>query len=75
MFYTHALHEKREKREIPVMLAHTTLTIFTRYAQNSTVGCMLVLCVPTVQMKNLIFRPDKAMNLALLYEDIWTVVL
>ena len=42
MFYANALHEKRG---IPVVHAHITLTTFTRFAQNCTVGCMLVLLV------------------------------
>ena len=72
MFYAHVL---REKQGIPVLHAHITLTTFTQFAQNGTVGCMLVLYGPTMHMATLkpyIFRPDKAMNLPLLYEDIWT---
>ena len=40
MFYAHALHEKRG---IPVVHAHITLTTFTRFVQNSSVGSMLAL--------------------------------
>ena len=44
MFYTHALGEKWG---IPAMHVHIMLMTFTRFAQNSTVGCMLVLYGPT----------------------------
>ena len=39
MVYAHALCEKQG---IPVMHMHITLTTFTQFAQNSTVGYMLV---------------------------------
>ena len=50
MFYAHTL---REKRGIPVMHAYSTLTTFTRFAQNSTVGCMLALYGPTMHVATL----------------------
>ena len=60
MFYAHALREK------PVTHAHITLTDFTRFAQN----CVCLHCM--VHVATLKVRPDKAINLALLHEDIWT---
>ena len=60
-FYTHAL---LGKRGIPIIHAHITLmNMLALYG--STVVC-------TSLHLSLIFRPDKAMNLVLLYEDIWT---
>ena len=50
MFYAHAL---RGKRGIPDMHARITLTTFTRFAQNSTVGCMLALHGPTMHVATL----------------------
>ena len=54
-----------------------TLTTFTQFAQNSTVGCTFALygCTMHIASKlhlSLLFRSDKAMNITLLYEDIWT---
>ena len=40
MFYAHAL---RDKRGIPVTRAHITLTTFTMFDQNCSVGCLLAL--------------------------------
>ena len=44
MFYVHT----REKRGIPVLHVHITLTIFIRFAQNSTVGSILALYGSTI---------------------------
>ena len=56
------------------MHAHITLMTFTQFAQNSTVGGTFALYGPmhVATLKPYIFRPDKAINYALLYEDIWT---
>ena len=66
MFYA---HELLEKREIPVVHAHVTSTTFTQFAQNSTVGCMALLCT---WLHLSLALSDEAINLALLYDDIWT---
>ena len=42
-----------EKWGIPVMHAHITLTTFTLFAQNCTVGCVLVLYGPTMHVATL----------------------
>ena len=47
MFYVHTLHEKQG---IPIMYTHITLTIFTQYVKNGTVGCMLALYGPSIHV-------------------------
>ena len=41
------------KKGISIMHTHTTLTTLTRFAQNSTVGCMLALYGPTMHVATL----------------------
>ena len=49
MFYAYA----RVKRGIPVLHAHVTLTTFTRFAQNGTIGAILALYGPTMHIATL----------------------
>ena len=50
---------------------HIRSMTFTLFAQNSTVVSMLALCGSTMYVATL--GPKKAMNLAPLFEDIWTI--
>ena len=60
VFYAHAL---REKRGIPVLYA------ITWFAQTAAYACIIW---PCYARSHTIFRPDEAMNLALLHKNIWT---